>query len=385
MSSNQVQVLVVEDDPVDQMAFQRLVKQENLPYDYVIADSTQAAREILSKQPFDIVLLDYYLGDGTGFDLIDFIGDKPLIFISGSEDTDSAVRAMKAGAYDYVIKDIHREYLKILPITIDNALKRWRTEQQVMEMAQERAQRETLALFIRDASHDLRTPLAALGLSVDVLDRYSDQLLELTRQAPSQQAMQGQAQKIKNRARQIRQQHYHLGEIILTMLEMVRLDSLAALELNIADLNMLTSQVVEGPGDRARQKSQQLHFEPALEPALAAVNKEEFRAIIINLVDNALNFTPDGGIITIRIQSEPERVALVVEDNGIGIPAEEIPLIFKRFYRVNKARTMASESGSGLGLAIVKRLVELHHGSIEVESVLGKGSLFRVILPRQKS
>jgi two-component system sensor histidine kinase VicK len=74
---------------------------------------------------------------------------------------------------------------------------------------------------------------------------------------------------------------------------------------------------------------------------------------------------------------------VVVEDNGIGIPAEEIPLIFKRFYRVDKARTTGPETGgSGLGLAIVKRLVEMHYGSIEVESVLGKGSVFRVYLPR---
>src|SRR5258708_5500038 len=111
----QLRVLLVEDNLDDQSAFRRMVKREQLPYSYMIAASTNDAKKILGAEAFDIVVVDYHLGDGTAFDLIDQIGDCPLIFVTGNNDTDSAVRAMKAGAYDYLIKDVQNNYLKVLP------------------------------------------------------------------------------------------------------------------------------------------------------------------------------------------------------------------------------------------------------------------------------
>jgi two-component system phosphate regulon sensor histidine kinase PhoR len=106
------------------------------------------------------------------------------------------------------------------------------------------------------------------------------------------------------------------------------------------------------------------------------------------LLQNGINYTPEGGFVKVRAESivpedgsdELDRVRITVSDTGIGIPRKDIPRIFERFYRVDKARSRSS-GGTGLGLSIVKHLVELHHGSIRVESTVGVGSRFIIELP----
>jgi len=124
-------ILLIEDDKVDQMAFKRLVKEKDLPYDYSIAGSISEAKKVLSSETFDIVITDYLLGDGTAFDIFPSIIDTPIIFITGAGDEETAVKAMKAGAYDYLIKDPERNYLKILSLTIENAVKRKKAEERL--------------------------------------------------------------------------------------------------------------------------------------------------------------------------------------------------------------------------------------------------------------
>jgi PAS domain S-box-containing protein len=124
-------VLLIEDDRIDQTAFKRLVKEKDLPYDYTIAGSVSEAKEILNSETFDIVITDYMLGDGTAFDIFQSIIDTPIIFITGAGDEETAVRAMKSGAYDYLIKDLERNYLKILSLTVENAIKRKAAEERL--------------------------------------------------------------------------------------------------------------------------------------------------------------------------------------------------------------------------------------------------------------
>jgi DNA-binding NtrC family response regulator len=114
MHNENNKVLLIEDDTVDQLAFTRLVEDEKLPCTYSIAGSVSEARRILSDDHFDIVISDYSLGDGTAFDAIDFQKDAPVIMITGVGNEEIAVRAMKKGAYDYLTKDLDRNYLKML-------------------------------------------------------------------------------------------------------------------------------------------------------------------------------------------------------------------------------------------------------------------------------
>ncbi len=132
-----IKVLLIEDDLIDQMAFKRLVKNQNLAYDYMIADSVRSAREILSQNDFDIIIADFNLGDGNAFDVLDDSVDIPYVFITGSGDEEVAVKAMKRGARDYLIKDNDRYYLHLLPVTVEQVVKHHKLEKTQM-MAENR-------------------------------------------------------------------------------------------------------------------------------------------------------------------------------------------------------------------------------------------------------
>ena len=121
-------------------------------------------------------------------------------------------------------------------------------------------------------------------------------------------------------------------------------------------------------------------IEAGLPPIKA--DRDRIRQVLINLLDNAVKFTPEEGKISLEVRLNPERtgVELHVKDRGIGIPSSDLPRIFERFYRVDKARSR-EQGGTGLGLAIVKHIVEAHRGHVSVKSTLGQGSDFCVTLP----
>ena len=128
MGNTRYKVLLIEDDIVDQTAFKRLVENEILPYSYSIVDSVSDAKNILSTETFDIIIIDYKLTDGTAFDIINSVTGIPFIIVTGAGDEEIAVKAMKAGASDYLIKDIGRNYLKVLPIVLEKAILNKRKE-----------------------------------------------------------------------------------------------------------------------------------------------------------------------------------------------------------------------------------------------------------------
>ena len=114
---------------------------------------------------------------------------------------------------------------------------------------------------------------------------------------------------------------------------------------------------------------------------LVSGDKLRLRQMAANLIANAIRYTSEGGRVNVRLEAVEQGVKLVVEDTGIGIPEADLPRIFDRFYRVDKARSR-EEGGSGLGLSIVKWIVDAHHGDITVESVVDEGTTFTVVLPR---
>ena len=109
------------------------------------------------------------------------------------------------------------------------------------------------------------------------------------------------------------------------------------------------------------------------------INADQMRAVIRNLLDNAIKYTPRGGAINVSARAE-QRVIISVSDTGIGIPAASLPHIFERFYRVDKARSR-QQGGAGLGLALVRSIIEARGGRVEVRSQPGQGSVFTVLLP----
>ena len=118
----------------------------------------------------------------------------------------------------------------------------------------------------------------------------------------------------------------------------------------------------------------------ASEPASVRGSARDLALLVRNLIDNALRYTGEGGIVAVDVRVDDDEVVLAVDDTGIGIPTRDLPRIFERFYRVDRARSRET-GGTGLGLAIVKHVVENHGGRISVDSELGRGTRFEVRLP----
>ncbi len=152
MTEQRMRILLVEDDKVDRMAVERLVRDKGLPYDLKTSASLAEGIEQIDKFKFDVILLDYQLGDGTGLDLLKEIKETPVIFITGAGSEDIAAQAMREGAYDYLIKDPDRNYLTVLPSTVQNVILRKRAEEEreklIKELQEALAKIKTLSGFL---------------------------------------------------------------------------------------------------------------------------------------------------------------------------------------------------------------------------------------------
>ncbi|PJF24774.1 MAG: hypothetical protein CUN53_16140 [Phototrophicales bacterium] len=168
------------------------------------------------------------------------------------------------------------------------------------------------------------------------------------------------------------------------MMDMARLDGAQSQPHLVEPLNRVVYRALDMIQPLAAKKAITLYAEIDDSLPETMVDDADFSRVVQNLIENAVNYTPEGGFIQVTTRRYNEGVALEVRDNGIGISSEDLPNIFNRLYRADKARTTRS-GGMGLGLAIVKRIVEAHRGTIEVDSVLCAGSVFRVCLPLERA
>ena len=168
--------------------------------------------------------------------------------------------------------------------------------------------------------------------------------------------------------------------LIEDILDVSRLDrDLADLTLAPLDLNAVLNQVVAGQQARAEAAGLTLTFEPAVDLPVARGDLNRLSQVATNLIANALNYTSTG-TVCVRSFGAAQRLGFEVRDTGMGIAPEDLPHLFQRFYRGQRA-SQSSVRGTGLGLSIVKEIVEAHGGTVEVESQVGVGSTFRVWLP----
>lgn len=254
-------------------------------------------------------------------------------------------------------------------------------EQQTLELAVERARMRMLEMFISDTSHDLRTPITALTTSAYVIQQYLIQLLErLGGLSPAPEGVESLMEVLKDRIDGLRGNADRLTQLLNVMLDMVRLDQHASYKFQPTDLNLFGHDMFIKFEEESRRKGCDLVFMPSPQPVIASVDSHEFGRVAQNLVENAVRYSLPNGKITLRTFLREDQGVFEVSDTGLGISKEDLPYIFDRFFRADKARA-SHTGGSGLGLAIVKKIVDAHGGKIEVESASGKGSTFRVIMP----
>ena len=217
--------------------------------------------------------------------------------------------------------------------------------------------------FVADASHDLRTPLTILRGELESFA--ADARLD---------------SEMRDRAAGLLEETVHLGQIVEQLFTLSRLDAgEAQTEWERFDLSELARSTAEQMSLLAEDKGIAIRCE-ADQSVTAKGNRVRIKQVIVNLLDNAIKYTPPGGAIQLRVFAAGSHAVLEVEDNGIGIPETALPHIFERFYRVDTARTTDTES-TGLGLAIVKSICTAHGATVEAESSAGRGTCFRVRLP----
>jgi heavy metal sensor kinase len=221
--------------------------------------------------------------------------------------------------------------------------------------------------FVADASHDLRTPLTVLRGELE--NFAGDARLDL---------------EMRERAASLLEEVVHLGKIVEQLFTLSRLDDgEAETEWTRFDLTELAQTTVEQMKLLAEDKDISISCD-ANQPLSVKGNHVRLKQVVVNLLDNAIKYTPEKGAIQLRVHGVNGHAVLEVKDNGIGIPPDALPLIFERFYRVDKARSADSES-AGLGLSIVKSICIAHGAEVEAQSTVGSGSCFRVKLPLSKN
>ncbi|MCM3571027.1 cell wall metabolism sensor histidine kinase WalK [Neobacillus mesonae] len=218
--------------------------------------------------------------------------------------------------------------------------------------------------FVSDASHELRTPLAVIQAKTELLFRtpsaaIQDRILDIS--------------SISNESRR-------LSKLVTNLLTLARSDS-DQLEMNkeVFRLDGMLKEIVRDYEEIVLYQEKILQLQ-APEPVTFIADKERIHQLVIILLDNAMKYTKEGGEIQLSCRQSHSSILLSVKDNGIGIPEQDIPRIFDRFFQSDKARTSAE--GTGLGLSIAKWIIEKHHGKTRVESSLGKGTTIEITFPR---
>ena len=219
--------------------------------------------------------------------------------------------------------------------------------------------------FVANVSHELRTPLTAVrGAAETLLDGAVDS-----------------PQYARHFAELILRQNQRLERLTQDLMELASLESgESPPRRRRIEAAELTDSIMEAVTDLAETRGMELERRLPREPLVFQADARQLEQAVLNLMDNAIKYSGQGGKVTLAMEPVGDEVIISVSDSGPGIAAEHLPRLFERFYRVdtNRSREMG---GTGLGLAIVKHIAQVHHGRVEVESAPGQGSTFRLVLP----
>jgi two-component system sensor histidine kinase SenX3 len=257
-----------------------------------------------------------------------------------------------------------RRTLVVRTESIDNGQRALGVIAVIDDVSERRRLEDVRRDFVANVSHELKTPMGAVGLLAETL---------LSENEP--QVTQRLAHRIYNEA-------FRISRVIDDLLDLSRIENEESPPREPVLINLVMAEAAE----RVREAASQLQIKVALEepdpPVVVLGDRRQLTSAVYNLLENAVKFSPEGSDVSCVGRIEDDDVVVIVEDHGVGIPSRDLERIFERFYRVDAGRSR-STGGTGLGLAIVRHVAANHRGSVQVESREGEGSTFTLRLPRQ--
>lgn len=359
---NQAKLLIIDDEEIVLDSCQSILAGRG--YEILTAnDGMQGVNLIDDFQP-DIIFVDLKMPGISGFEALEIINEKDptivTIVITGFATISSAVEAMQKGAFDFLPKPFTPDELRLI------ARRGLEKRKLVLETLALRREKELLRdHFAAIVSHELKSPLTSIQQYLFALSgELSDQLSEDQ----------------KHRFDRIQTRVDDLMKLIHTWLRAITVD-ITAIRDNFKPTAIRTviSKAIESVKTHAIRKD--ITIKASIEENLPSVEGDEGTLVeaVVNIVGNAIKYSPVGSEINVIAIKEDQQVVMTVEDRGLGISKEDLPLIFEDFF-TGKSNQKA-DRGSGVGLALTRRIIEAHGGSITVESELGKGSKFNIYLP----
>jgi signal transduction histidine kinase len=375
---NRIRLLIVDDDEVDRQALRRALDRSGVSASIEEVDSGAEALARIGAGGCDCVLLDYRLPGMNGLELLAELrrrdGNVPVVVLTGQGDERLAVQLMKAGAADYLAKQdltperLGRSLRHALAMADLTRLKSqlWEREQRARRDAE--AENAAKDQFLATLSHELRTPLnVILGWS---------RLLKGGALPPGDVGRAFDA---------IERNAAALARHIDDLLDISRIVT-GSLSLSVAptEVGATVSAAVESMRPAAAARSIDLHVDVRHAGPAISVDPARLTQIVLNLVSNAIKFTPPGGRVDVAVTHRPGQVTLRVEDTGVGIPTAFLPHVFSRFQQADPSASRR-HGGLGIGLSIVQQLVHLHGGTVTAESAgEAQGAAFTVTLPASR-
>ena len=403
----QPKVLVVDDEESVVVTIKAILQLDG--YNVATTTSGAKARAMVRDVEYDLVLTDLRLEDGDGLDVLKAVRERypqtVTIMLTGYASLESAIQALRAGAYDYLVKPSEVEELRA---TVARGLERRHLGQEVRQRVAEleHANREIADLnsslqrrideataelkeryeqlteldrmksqFLSIASHELKTPITAMSGFLQVALRRVRRLAEGDAAAPVAESLRG----ITEQLEVVYRQTGKLARLVDELLDVSRIQT-GRIEFRYGDVDI---------GELANEVATRMQLTTATHKIsvsnesrnVVTADRDHLEQVLNNLLTNAIKYSPAGGSITIDVRPDDSGVRLSVTDQGIGIPEKELEAIFGLFYR-SPDRAARDAAGMGLGLYISREIVVRHGGRIWAESGGTKGSTLNVVIPR---
>ena len=340
-------ILYIEDDKLDQMAFERHIKKEDLNYDYRISSSIEEALQYIEKENFDLIITDFNLGDGNAFKILDKKLNCPVLMLTGVGDEVVAKEAYEKGVYSFLMKSEDGNHIRFLEVEVENAINHDRVSRELV-VAKERAEASTKAKseFLANMSHELRTPLNAilgfsemmkLGMVGEMTHDQVDYLTDI----------------------------YDSGNLLLSLInDILDLSKVEAGKMKLEYANIYVHDLLQRSAVFFKEKglNKKISLSTNIEEGIETFYGDELRIkqVLVNLLSNAFKFTSQGGFVTVDvIKQESEGgesfIQFTIKDTGSGIREEDLHKLFEPFQQLHNRISHETE-GTGLGLALCKEI-----------------------------